>query len=364
MKNKLLVDTFRAYHLSTPRYIGSAPCLVATLEDVDFIKKAARLVFAWVAPQQRLELVARALRFGSYAALLEGLKTSTPESPLILQMSTSPRDPLAVDLFLELLERGADCADGFSRMATDLLGPGAAFLRAFHVVRSQLPSPEAHVSSSDIFVNGEVIPQAHLTLSLQKAPAEWKAFLEGEGCVLSLDTPYGRLELAPLAACEDIIGQRDAVSYERDWAMCRGPIAFNHPIPLRNAHFYERHTWGFDVLPFGWRGVRHSDLGADTLAWRQSSHEERLSLLSQFIVSLVKIKKMPKESLDGLEQIAEFEYARPLATTMGLTLPQYIWSVLSVTHQTALDFWKTSDVQWGCVVFAFPAFVLVAPRAI
>lgn len=104
MTSTVFVDLLRARYAAHPTYMGSAPSLLVHSGHLADIKEAARRTLPWIAPQTRLELVARSLGYKSQAALASAMAEATAERPLALQMSSGRRSDLHQRIFDESLE--------------------------------------------------------------------------------------------------------------------------------------------------------------------------------------------------------------------------------------------------------------------
>jgi hypothetical protein len=283
-----------------PYFYGQAPSALVSAADLPHIKTAAQAMFPWVKPTLRLEIVARALRFGSYAAMTTALKRATPENPLLLQMAFGERPGMINKVFDDLFEdTSLDLADLEHRaLCTVIAGP--AFLSALYTVREGSLGACGRDCILRVGIDDE-IGALHRTVTLQSAPDYVREFLTQDGAVLRL--PNGVM-VAPVARVASLLRAdedepilidelEESVDYDLGYVDYSGEGSRFGAIALDNAVFVSDNQSGIDVLPLGWTCSWPFSVGAVFTDWFPRSKEEKLAELRLYMNMLTRELDVP-----------------------------------------------------------------------
>lgn len=287
------------------RYLGQSPSLFASADDLSAIKAAARVVLPDMQPQRRLEAIARALRFGSFAAMNGALIRATPQNPLLLQMSFAERSSILQDGLGDFLRQGPFEVDetGPPLRIFGYLALGAVFLSALYAARAGVLAQEGehavlHMGADD------KISGLHRTASLQGLPVLVADTLRAQSAVRIM--PSG-VEIAPITRITKelealtsplLVDEIDhTVDYDMSFPDYAGEGGCFGMIPLDTAVFISDQESRIDVLPYGWVCSWGFDFGANTAEWDGKSKDERLKIIKRYTRSLVEELGVPSEEV-------------------------------------------------------------------
>lgn len=287
------------------RYLGQSPSLFASASDLSAIKAAARAVLPDMQPQKRLEAVARALRFGSFAAMKSALERATPKNPLLLQMSFSERSSILKDGFEAFLDHGPFELDemGYPLQIFGYLALGAVFLSALHAERAGVLKELGEHAMLHIGVDDK-ISALHRAASLQSLPATVADSLRSQSAVRVM--PSG-VEIAPIARITMeleastnplLVDEIDRIlDYDTSFPDYAGEGGCFGKIPLETAVFVSDQESRIDVLPYGWACSWRFDCGANGSEWGGKTTAERLKIIKGYARPLIEEMGVPHEEL-------------------------------------------------------------------
>lgn len=282
-------------------YFGQAFSLFVTASDIDHIKAAARTILPGMQPQRRLEAVARALRFKSFAAMSAALSRATHYNPLLLQVAFGPRSDIIKSAFEEHLSstKLVPADIGVPHSIYGYVATGSVFLSALFASRDG--SLKAWGEEAIFRMGFETeINGHHRAAALQNLPDFVVEHLREQGAVLILENG---VEIAPavrIISClkdddvdllVDELG--DALDYDLTYVEYSGEGAAFGNIALNNAVFISDNETHIDVLPNGWSSPWMYSIGAVFSDWDELGAAEQLRSLREDLAPLVKELGIP-----------------------------------------------------------------------
>jgi len=277
------------------RYLGQSPSLFVSADDLPAIKSAARVVLPDMQPQHRLEAIARALRFGSFASMKQALMRATPENPLLLQMSFAERSSILEDGFKAFLTQEIFETDetGMPLQLFGYVALGAVFLSALHSARAGKLAQEGEYALLHMGVDDK-ISALHRTASLQGLPAAISNRLRAHSAVRIMPSgvqvaPIARITMELEASGSPLLVDEvnHLTDYDMDFPDYAGDGGCFGKIPLDTAVFVSDEKSRIDVLPYGWVCSWRFDFGANCSEWDGKSTAERLKLIKRYTRPLV-----------------------------------------------------------------------------
>jgi len=286
-------------------YMGQSVSLFVSCEDLDHIKAAARTILPDMRPQHRLEAVARAMRFKSFAAMNAALKRATPENPLLLQMAFGPRSEIIEEAFEEHLDTADLIADedGIPLSVFGYVSTGSVFLSALYASRE---GSLRNLGQDAIFRIGfnDKIGGHHRAAALQRVPNQVASFLREQGAVLTLESGVEIAPVTRILGClrEDdrnllVDDLSDALDQDFSCVDYIGEGGWFGKIALNNAVFVSDNETRIDVLPLGWFCSWPYSMGADSFQGTQISRQKQLQRLRREMKMLVKDFGVPESEV-------------------------------------------------------------------
>jgi hypothetical protein len=291
--------------LASTQYLGQAPSLFVTADDIEHVKAAARAILPDMAPQHRIEAVARALRFNTFAGLQAAMRKADINNPLLLQMAFGTRSSILEEAFQrhrQKLGLAGDSAD-IPLSALAYIAVGAAFLNALYAAREGTLKSLGQEAMLRMGLSDH-IDGHHRAAALQGLHPDIAAYMREQGAVFTLPTG---VEIVPIAR---ILGQlddedgtllindlEDALDYDLGFVDYNGEGKAFGPIAFHNAVFVSDNVDRIDVLPLGWYCDWPFSTGADTGNWVEQSYEKRLAYLRKQMRMLTKELGVPKREI-------------------------------------------------------------------
>lgn len=323
------------------RYLGQSPSLFVSAEDMPAIKTAARVVLPVMQPQRRLEAIARALRFGSFAAMKSALIQATPENPLLLQMSFDERSSILKEGFEEFLEHGPFEIDeaGAPLQIFGYLALGAVFLSALHATRAGILDQLGEHAVLHMGVDDK-ISALHRTASLQGLPDLIANKLRAQSAVRIM--PSG-VQIAPIARITQelaasssslLVDEIDSqIDYDMSFPDYAGEGGCFGKIPLETAVFVSDQESRIDVLPYGWVCSWRFDFGANCSEWDGKSKDERLKIIKRYARPLINEMGVSSQELGiAFKLIPELADEPEARAAPDVATPRIRAEILMATH--------------------------------
>ena len=306
---------------------GSFPTVFVHKGDIKAIKAAARLVLDSLKPASRLEVIARALRFSSFASMNSFLKRATPRNPLPLQVAFGAMPDMVEELIMYLsvdianqLEYGKDGIRLATAGAIQMMSRvGELFLRALMVCRQNIKATSQDVLNSfgDLsflgrrpalvgFVQG-LDPLVLAELNKEEAVLSFDEL--GKDCALTGHifaavrrlVPAGQLSLLDEADRVCDYERRDARKDNADKQFPSPDVNKVRAIPLNAAVFLSNSQDKFEVHRRGWSD--NEDLsfsfGAVFTDWARWSKDRKIDHMVEMLSCLTQDFDMSKSLIEG-----------------------------------------------------------------
>lgn len=316
---------------SEARYLGQAPSLFVSADDLPAIKSAARVVLPDMQPQRRLEAIARALNFGSYAAMAQALARATPENPLLLQMSFEERSAILKEGFEAFLAQGPFTVeeDGTPLRLFGYVALGAVFLSALHSARAGKLAQEGEHAMLHMGVDDK-ISALHRTASLQGLPQPVGDRLRAQSAVRIMPSgveiaPIARIMMELQAITSPLLTEEidQLIDYDMGFPDYAGEGGCFGKIPLDTAVFVSDGESRIDVLPYGWVCSWRFDFGANGAEWDGKSKDDRLKIIKRHTRQLVEELGVPRQEIgNAFKLIPELENEPEARTVPKIATPR------------------------------------------